>query len=431
MSPSIQLLKDRYLKNIKENPDLYIGIELEFPIVHTKGQPTDIEVSKDLMRFLVDALSLEVEKEDQDGNPIQLVEPMSHDRILFEVSYTTLEFAFGRAQNIQEVEGRFETYMKVIQRKLGEKDHAIQGWGIHPNWDINDNRPVVYPRYQMLMDYLSMGSHQESAHLHDFPQYGAFICGSQVQLDVSTANYLRVINAFTQIESAKAFLFANSEFSGADWDTQISRDIFWEESMHGIYPENVGVNTRLFKDEDDFFDYLDHSAIFTAERDGETYYFSPIQARDYLATNEIHAYTINGKETLLAPQEKDFQTHRSYQFQDLTTRGTVGNVAYYDESIKYKHLRINSGMVILRPKKPNLNQKFIIHVLRNNNYSRMISGSAQPQLPITKLKKMPLPLPPLSLQNEFADFVAQVDKSQFACQMAIKLWRNSLKSSII
>ncbi|VQB92770.1 type I restriction-modification system, S subunit [Streptococcus pneumoniae] len=97
----------------------------------------------------------------------------------------------------------------------------------------------------------------------------------------------------------------------------------------------------------------------------------------------------------------------------LTTRGTVGNVAYYDELIKYKHLRINSGMVILRPKTPNLNQKFIIHVLRNNNYSRVISGSAQPQLPITKLKKILLPLPPLALQNEFADFVALVDKSRF------------------
>ena len=323
MSPSIQLLKDRYLKNIKENPDLYIGIELEFPIVHTKGQPTDIEVSKDLLRFLVDALSLEVEKVDQEGNPIQLVEPKSQDRILFEVSYTTLEFAFGRAQNIQEVEGRFDAYMKVIQEKLGEKDYAIQGWGIHPNWSQNDNRPVAYPRYQMLMDYLKMGNNQESVSLHDFPQYGAFICGSQVQLDVSKSNYLSVINAFTQIEVAKAYLFANSEFSGADWDTRISRDIFWEESMHGIYPENVGVNARLFKDEDDFFDYLDHSAIFTAERDGETHYFSPIQARDYLATEEIPAYTLNGKETLLAPQEKDFQTHRSYQFQDLTTRGTV------------------------------------------------------------------------------------------------------------
>ena len=323
MSPSIQLLKSRYLKNIKENPELYIGIELEFPIVHVNGQATDIEVSKELMHFLVGALGLEVEKEDQDGNPIQLVEPKSQDRILFEVSYTTLEFAFGRAQKIQEVEGRFQAYMKVIQEKLGEKDHAIQGWGIHPNWDINDNRPVAYPRYKMLMDYLKMGNNQESVSLHDFPAYGAFICGSQIQLDVSKSNYLRVINAFTEIEAAKAFLFANSEFSGADWDTQISRDVFWEDSMHGIYPENVGVNTRLFKDEDDFFDYLDRSAIFTAERDGETYYFSPIRARDYLATEEVSAYTLNGKETLLVPQEKDFQTHRSYQYQDLTTRGTV------------------------------------------------------------------------------------------------------------
>ena len=323
MSPSVQLLKNRYLKNIKENPDLYIGIELEFPIVHVNGKPTDIEVTKDLMRFLVDALSLEVEKEDQDGNPIQLVEPMSQDRILFEVSYTTLEFAFGRAQKIQEVQGRFQVYMKVIQEKLGEKDHAIQGWGIHPNWDQNDNRPVAYPRYQMLMAYLQMGSRQEGADLHDFPQYGAFICGSQVQLDVSTANYLRVINAFTQIEAAKAYLFANSEFSGADWDTQISRDIFWEDSMHGIYPENVGVNARLFKDEDDFFDYLDRSAIFTAERDGQTYYFYPIQARDYLETPEIQAFDLNGDEVLIYPQEKDFETHRSYQYQDLTTRGTV------------------------------------------------------------------------------------------------------------
>ncbi|MEE5951843.1 restriction endonuclease subunit S, partial [Streptococcus pneumoniae] len=42
-----------------------------------------------------------------------------------------------------------------------------------------------------------------------------------------------------------------------------------------------------------------------------------------------------------------------------------------------------------------------------------------------------LPLPPLALQNEFADFVGLVDKSQFACEIAIKVWRNSLKFSII
>ena len=323
MSRSVELLKKRYLKNIKENPDLFIGIELEFPIVNLEGKATDGEVVKDLFRYLPSVLGFTIEKVDDFGNPIQLLDPVRQDTILFEVAYTTIEFAFGKAESIQEVEERFNFYMATIQNKLGEANHAIVGCGIHPNWDKNENCPVAYPRYQMLMDYLNLSRNVTKSDLHHFPEYGAFICGSQVQLDVSKSNYLRVINAFTQIEAAKAFLFANSEFSGEDWDTKISRDIFWEESMHGIYPENVGVNARLFKDENDFFDYLDHSAIFTAERDGETYYFYPIRAKDYLGTPEIHAFALDGKEILLYPQEKDFQTHRSYQYQDLTTRGTI------------------------------------------------------------------------------------------------------------
>ena len=323
MSRSIDLLKHRYLKNIKENPELFLGIELEYPIVNLEGNATDVEVIKCLFRYLVSAMNFTVEKVDDFGTPIQLVDPVSQDTILFEVSYTTIEFAFGKAETIQEVEERFSIYMKVIQKKLAESNHAIVGCGIHPNWDKNENCPVAFPRYRMLMDYLNLSRNVTKSDLHHFPEYGAFICGSQVQLDVSKFNYLRVINAFTQIEAAKAYLFANSEFSGEDWDTRIARDIFWEESMHGIYPENVGVNARLFKDEDDFFDYLDHSAIFTAERDEQTYYFYPIQARDYLATPEIQAYALNGDEIIIYPQEKDFGTHRSYQYQDLTTRGTV------------------------------------------------------------------------------------------------------------
>lgn len=323
MSWSVELLKKRYLKNIKENPDLFIGIELEFPIVNLEGKATDSEVVKDLFRYLPSVLGFTIEKVDDFGNPIQLLDLVSQDTILFEVAYTTIEFAFGKAESIQEVEERFNFYMATIQNKLGEANHAIVGCGLHPNWDKNENCPVAFPRYQMLMDYLNLSRSKTSRGLHDFPEYGAFICGSQVQLDVSRSNYLRVINAFTQIEAAKAYLFANSEFSGADWDTKISRDIFWEESMHGIYPENVGVNPRLFKDENDFLDYLNHSAIFTADRDGETYYFYPIRAKDYLGSPEIHAFALDGKEILLYPQEKDFQTHRSYQYQDLTTRGTI------------------------------------------------------------------------------------------------------------
>ena len=323
MSRSVELLKKRYLKNIKENSDLFIGIELEYPIVNLEGKATDGEVVKNLFRYLPSVLGFTIEKVDDFGNPIQLLDPVSQDTILFEVAYTTIEFAFGRAKSIQEVEERFRDYMDLIQKKLGETNHAIVGSGIHPYWEKNENQPVASARYQMLMNYLKLSRTVPRTDLHDYLQYGAFICGSQVQLDVSKSNFLRVINAFTQIEAAKAYLFANSEFSGEDWNTKISRDIFWEESMHGIYPENVGVNARLFKDENDFFDYLDHSAIFTAERDGETYYFYPIRAKDYLGTSEIRAFALDGKEILLYPQEKDFQTHRSYQYQDLTTRGTI------------------------------------------------------------------------------------------------------------
>ena len=107
MSRSIDLLKHRYLKNIKENPELFVGIELEYPVVNLEGDATDVEVIKYLFRYLVSYFDLTVEKVDDFGTPIQLVDPVSQDTILFEVSYTTIEFAFAKAETIQEVEERF------------------------------------------------------------------------------------------------------------------------------------------------------------------------------------------------------------------------------------------------------------------------------------------------------------------------------------
>jgi len=107
MSRSVELLKKRYLENIKEEPDLFVGIELEYPVINLEGKATNSEVVKDLFRYLPSVLGFTIEKVDDFGNPIQLLDPVSQDTILFEVSYTTIEFAFGRAENIQEVEDAF------------------------------------------------------------------------------------------------------------------------------------------------------------------------------------------------------------------------------------------------------------------------------------------------------------------------------------
>ena len=81
MSRSIDLLKHRYLKNIKENPGLFVGIELEYPVANLGGDATNVEVIKDLFHYLLSALGFTVEKVDDFGNPIQLVDRISQDAI--------------------------------------------------------------------------------------------------------------------------------------------------------------------------------------------------------------------------------------------------------------------------------------------------------------------------------------------------------------
>ena len=318
---AIKLLKEKYLSNMKEDSELFVGVELEFPIVETNGNKTNIEVTKNLFRTLANLSDFEVEKRDDDQNPIQLVHCSSKDRILFELSYNTIEFAFERAHSIDELAKRFEAYLKIIQPILQENNHEIQGHGIHPLWKENDNSPVKIERYKMLMAFLAMNG--TGMKTHPYPSYGAFICGNQVQLDVRRDNYIRIINAFNKIEAAKAYLFSNSEFSSEAWDTKIARDIFWEESLHGYYRENVGIFPKDYQSEVEFFNNLARTAIFTVTREGKSYYFKPIRVEDYLDQKEIIAYTTDGKEKNINPVKEDLKQHRSYQFQDLTSRGTV------------------------------------------------------------------------------------------------------------
>lgn len=323
MTTAKELLKQRYYEPIKEQPELFVGIELEYPVVNLGGNATDVSLTKRLLVYLLDNFDFQADKYDSDNNPIQLIDKASGDMILFEVSYNTIEFAFAKAERISEVEERLDTYLGIIQPYLQNDNHELQGWGVNPNWAKNDNRPVKSPRYEMLMDFLELSKAKNNPFFHDYPEYGSFICGSQVQLDVSKTSYLRVLNAFNQIEGPKAVLLANSDFWGSDWDLALSRDVFWENSMHGVFKENAGVFPKVFKSEDDYFSYLSETAIFTAKRGDETYYFEPIRAKDYLSTPSVKARSIHGEVVTIEPSEEDFKTHRSYQFQDLTTRGTV------------------------------------------------------------------------------------------------------------
>ncbi|HOU08559.1 MAG TPA: restriction endonuclease subunit S [Caldisericia bacterium] len=97
----------------------------------------------------------------------------------------------------------------------------------------------------------------------------------------------------------------------------------------------------------------------------------------------------------------------------LTTRGTIGNIAYFDSTIPIDNIRINSGMVIIRPDQNTLNPKYLYQFLKSSYFKCQIeslfSGSAQPQLPIRDICKIILILPPLEDQRAIAHILGTLD----------------------
>lgn len=74
----------------------------------------------------------------------------------------------------------------------------------------------------------------------------------------------------------------------------------------------------------------------------------------------------------------------------FTSRGTLGNIAIYDENTPYEHLRINSGMFIIRGYSDFFLPEFLYRYLTSpcvtGQIDKLQSGTAQPQLPIREFK---------------------------------------------
>ncbi len=100
------------------------------------------------------------------------------------------------------------------------------------------------------------------------------------------------------------------------------------------------------------------------------------------------------EENSFITQEKDSSLRKGkLQRGDIvyTTRGTVGNAAFYSEAIPFKNVRINSGMVILRCHEDIIDRRYLYQILKSEYFrpyfKKYCTGSAQPQLPIMNFSK--------------------------------------------
>ena len=97
----------------------------------------------------------------------------------------------------------------------------------------------------------------------------------------------------------------------------------------------------------------------------------------------------------------------------LTTRGTVGNVAYYSEKIPFECMRINSGMIIIRCQN-SINEKYIYWYMRTKQFKNQIkelqTGSAQPQLPLSIIKNMVINICDMKNQNKIVYILDKIQE---------------------
>ncbi|WP_109316260.1 restriction endonuclease subunit S [Pseudovibrio ascidiaceicola] len=116
----------------------------------------------------------------------------------------------------------------------------------------------------------------------------------------------------------------------------------------------------------------------------------------------------------------------------VTTRGTVGNIAYFDERVPFNHMRINSGMVIVRNSEKEFDTLFLDILLKSSiiqgQFDRLVFGSAQPQLTVGIINGLKLPLPSLPEQRAIAEVLTIAEQAVSSREMQLQHLRTEKRA---
>ena len=321
-----EALYNRYIVPTLNKRDEFVGIEIEIPIVNLSGEATDFKSIREAVNCFCHNFGFEFNGFDENGNGYSATEPMTKDNLSFDCSFNNLEFSFAKERNLKIINERFNLYINSLNEKLERKGHLLTGMGINPGYKVNNNEFLKVPRYQMLEGFLKRCKRWEyPMYFHPYPGYGAFACASQVQLDVRFDKLIETIDTFSLLEPIKSLLFANSWMEDEP-DNLCVRDMFWENSTHGINPHNIGVYEKIPDDINELLEYIYRTSIFCTERDGHYLHFHPIPVTEYFSQKEILGeYYENGTyhPYIFKPEDTDLSFLRTYKFEDLTFRGTI------------------------------------------------------------------------------------------------------------
>ena len=98
--------------------------------------------------------------------------------------------------------------------------------------------------------------------------------------------------------------------------------------------------------------------------------------------------------------------------------GTIGKPFFLPTDCDYT---LSANTVLIKPQKDKISPRFLFAIFESEYMDRIIDAekksTSQPAFGIQKVRSIEIPLPPLSLQNQFAAFVAEVDKSKLLAEL--------------
>ena len=113
----------------------------------------------------------------------------------------------------------------------------------------------------------------------------------------------------------------------------------------------------------------------------------------------------------------------------LTKSGSLGSSAIIDFDIP---IGLFESLAVIKYKRNLLNGIFVKELLSaessQKQFNNGVKGIAIKHLHLNVIAALKIPIPPIKLQNDFASFVQQIDKSKFAVQKSLEKAETLYKS---
>ena len=208
---------------------------------------------------------------------------------------------------------------------------------------------------------------------------------------------LRLDGVNKLIESRKQQLSELSKLVKSRFNEMFGSKKFDKVSISELVDDRIETAKKIF-DQHDTIKYIDISSI-----DNKNYKMTGFQ------------------EYMLDQAPSRAQQHiRKGDIVVSTVRPNLKNIAMTE--LDDENLVASSGFCVLRALKclPEYLFAIICSDRFTNKMANIVTGANYPAIKSSDIMNYIVPLPPIQLQNEFADFVAQVDKSQLAIQKSLE-----------